>query len=479
MPTTLHSNKKNHNNKHNKKKKQQQVVTRRNKDTTTTTTAEEYATAGHAALQSLDPHQAIALYTSALLQHAAEHATPTQVHIEWKVSVLESLAEAQVSIADHTGASRSYHEALQLYRDYYHVPESLVEHANDTTIAPHIPADVWERMASWHLFLGQLSAGSEALSQYQHGIEYLRRALSLLQQRQLVNDTELDNTHADSTTMEEENDSSDKDPTTTTTPTVQSITKQLAQACCSSAELYLTDLCMEDQAEQHCERYVHQALHDYLDSTTHEPYVDAWQTAASLRLSQRRLDAVDCILRAYPYMKEGCQSLASLVGLGNETSTTSSREPAQQALELSALESVQDLPGFEFRCQTAKLLLECAQVCRGHEDPRSYECVASAIAVLGSLLAENDEVIEIWMLLGDAMAALEATTEALHYWQQARTMLQAVKKSLTQAVAETADPEEEDELQNQLDEVTCQCEELEEKIQEINDDDDSASNMDE
>jgi len=51
-----------------------------------------------------------------------------------------------------------------------------------------------------------------------------------------------------------------------------------------------------------------------------EPLVDALQTMASLRLSQktRQQEAVPFILRAYDKMKTGCEALATLVGLGDD-----------------------------------------------------------------------------------------------------------------------------------------------------------------
>jgi hypothetical protein len=65
-------------------------------------------------------------------------------------------------------------------------------------------------------------------------------------------------------------------------------------------------------------------------------------------------------------IKEGSEALASLVGLdGNQDDDDDDddddkKEAPQQALELQEVDAANSLPEFEFRCQTAKLLVECA-----------------------------------------------------------------------------------------------------------------------
>jgi hypothetical protein len=76
------------------------------------------------------------------------------------------------------------------------------------------------------------------------------------------------------------------------------------------------------------------------------------------------------ILQAYANIKVGLEALASLVGLdGNndddddddDDDETRRKIPNQQALELQeVLDAANSLPKSEFRCQTAKLLVECA-----------------------------------------------------------------------------------------------------------------------
>jgi hypothetical protein len=127
------------------------------------------------------------------------------------------------------------------------------------------------------------------------------------------------------------------------------------------------------------------------------------------------------------------------------------------------------LPDFEFRCQSAKLLLECGT--HADESARKAECARAAVDVLGSLLAENDEVIEIWMLLGDAYAVLDENQEereyplSVEYWERALEMLTTVQQTLEEEQTNCQSQEEEDEVQQELDQVLCQAEELRSKIE--------------
>ena len=106
-------------------------------------------------------------------------------------------------------------------------------------------------------------------------------------------------------------------------------------------------------------------------------------------------------------------------------------EDGSQALELTSLElsSIDSLPGFEFRTQTSKLLLECSSV--ENLPPAVATALGdAAVAVLGSLLCENDEVVETFFLLGCAFARLEEGGEAMNYLNRAKEMLEKVKKGI-------------------------------------------------
>lgn len=239
--------------------------------------------------------------------------------------------------------------------------------------------------------------------------------------------------------------------------TILYIRQKLASARVTVAELYLTDLCFEENAESECESYVTQALQ--LTDVDGEPMVDALQTAASLRLSQqRKADARQLILKAYQKIKVGCEALANLVGLGDAKS--------KRAVELQEgeVDAAQGLPSLDFRSQTAKLLLECGAA--DDKDTPSEEettnCHKAAIHVLGSLLAENDEVPEIWYLLGCAFQASNNSENAKYYWNKALEMLTSIQKQMEE---ETDAMEEEDEdLDIQIQNIACQMEEIKSKL---------------
>lgn len=385
--------------------------------------AEELIQAAEHALTTQDPRNAVALYAAAL---------PKAVSWQQRVEVLEKRAEVHVSLENQDEALEDYQAALALVPNFTPpAPPAAAAVAAPTTIDEQ-SVDILERKAALCMYIGQLSTASDALTSYLAGIEHLRSLLFLLEEGAQPNNG------------------------------VQQETKrQLATACCAVAELYLTDLCFEEDAESSCESFLKQALE--LD----DKCPDALQAMCSLRLSQSRggVEAAPFIWQVFDGMQTGCRALASLVGLRDDGDGAAAR-----ATELLELKPVQDLPGYEFRCQTAKLLLECAGALAGQQKEQQTRCAQAAIDVLGSLLAENDEVVEIWILVGDAFAVGEANDEqkelSCHYWERALEMLTVVQKSLMEEQQEAEDMEEEDAIQEQLDSVVCQMEELRMKLEE-------------
>lgn len=369
-------------------------------------TVQQLLEAADQAVQVSDPVQALDLYTAA---QAKADTLPAQLDI------LEKRAAVKVSLGDQDGALSDYQTAVE-----------RIESSSSK------PSEVLERQAGLYMYMGQLHQGVEALEAYQKAINLLQHVF--------------ESTKAAATKRE------------------------LATALCSSAELYLTDLCFEDNAEQECERLVLQAM-NLKDETTGAVVIDAWQTGASLRFSQQRgVEAVEWMLKAFDAMRTGCEALSSLVGLReNESNSTGGQQ--EQAKELIETEAVQNLPGFEFRCQSAKLLLECAASIQesSNDEKRHEQCIQAAMDVLGSLLAENDEVVEIWALAGDACRAKDPQSAA-HYWNRALEMLKSVRKSLTERLQVVADDDEEEELNQELEDANCEIEALEKKLGELDTD---------
>lgn len=517
------------------------------------TAKEWFEAAEHAMTASQDIHQAIALYDAAL-------NVPIDKADMDAAIVLEKRAEAKVSVSDRDGARLDFQRALQLIRDQHHhqqqQPSQLLQrprtingssnhtsddnddnrhHVTSEELMSNAPnedeeqegneAATLERMASLLMYIGQLSGGVEAVEAYTEGIQLLEQNLALREEQ------EPQCTEARQVAVDETR-------------------KQLAALCCGAAEVYLTDLCYDDNAEEKCEALVQKALdvssarsqphphHDQVQQRPHlqppPPYayasLDALQTAASLRLSQcRGMEAVGYMQQCFAQLKVPCEALCRLVGLRGITLSPQPQQPGLegadddkriveeegdgQAVELTDLEMEQhqSLPGFEFRCQTAKLLLECSMMDQDNEDttsssankktttttnstenparlgtmdqesslgllstPQSF--AEAAAIVLGSLLAENDEVIELWYLMGDAFVAINDMDMARYYYEQTRQMLQRVQTDLQEQQQQQqqcmlsdndndGDEEEQEEmLQTQLDEVECQLEDVEEKL---------------
>lgn len=94
--------------------------------------------------------------------------------------------------------------------------------------------------------------------------------------------------------------------------------------------------------------------------------------------------------------------------------------------------------------------------------------MSAAISVLGSLLAQNDEVVEIWFLAGCAFAAKNPPmVESAHFYlQRAMEMLSEIKKALQQEVEYVGDEVEKQEIQAQLEENQTQIDDVQTKLNE-------------
>ena len=146
------------------------------------------------------------------------------------------------------------------------------------------------------------------------------------------------------------------------------------------------------------------------------------------------------MLQAYERMRLGCEALAQLVGLGSkddeDITMDNNNENLHHALELKdeMLQAANTLPPFEFRCQSVKLLLECAAILDKQSDSQlmTDTCVEASIQILGSLLAENDEVPEIFYLLGTAFmcGSCPNLESARFYLDRALEMTEKIKQEM-------------------------------------------------
>jgi len=331
--------------------------------------------------------------------------------------------------------------------------------------------EVHDVKASLYMYMAQSSEGSEALEFFTKGSQELKLRWDCLKS---IKD------HVPGTPMpmeEEEQKQVRKDQLEDPEEAIEDVKKRLCETQCAIAELYMTDLCMEDGAEQQCESSLHAALEYCGASIENNQYSnvppEVLQTMANLRLSQSRLDdATSAILAAYSKIEVGCKALASISGFGDEEDEELEDPNSQKAQELMNTEEVLQLPGQEFRVQTAKLLLECANSLIGDKagEELGNQCAEAAIQVLGSVLAEMDEIIEVWYLIGSAaMASSPPNYEmAYHHWMRALEMLETCVEQLqNEGGSELAQIEGDEE--DQMEMIETQIKNVKERINEIKD----------
>jgi tetratricopeptide (TPR) repeat protein len=196
-----------------------------------------------------------------------------------------------------------------------------------------------------YLHLAQLSEGVEARAYYETAVAVLRR------QREAASPAD-----------REESDAS------------------LLGALCALAELHLTDLCYEPDAEARCEAYLDAAL-----QVAETPAV--LQLYGSVRISQgRRDDARALLLRAFALVRDAA-----------------------------------DPPPLPERAALAEMLVELD------------EC-AAAVVIFERLVAELDHIAELWYELAFAQARLGRAADA-------RESLAAAVELLGKLPPDEADPE--------------------------------------
>ncbi|CAB1427724.1 unnamed protein product [Pleuronectes platessa] len=189
---------------------------------------------------------------------------------------------------------------------------------------------------SKYMYLGQIHTGQEAVDYYTKGIQVLMSALE--------KQAETTQAQAGATSREADEDSE--------LPTA----KDVSAAYCSVAEIYLTDLCMDEGAADKCRELVEKALEYHHDNP------EALQLMASYLFSTEK-------------NQEGKEYLLKSVGLWlpaqKQSAASSSTDEHMQS----------EVPPYESRITTAKLLIESEE----------YEM---SVDVLEGLLEEDDEVVQ-------------------------------------------------------------------------------------
>ncbi|XP_068091598.1 uncharacterized protein [Hyperolius riggenbachi] len=176
-------------------------------------------------------------------------------------------------------------------------------------------------------------------------------------------------------------------------------TKDISAAFCSIAEIYLTDLCMEEGAGEKCIEAIEKAL----EYSPNSP--EALQLKASYLFSMEQpQEGKEFLLKSLASWLPSMQKSESAV-------------PEQEACQLEVSEVV--FPPYESRVTTAKLLIEAEEF-------------QLATEILEALLDEDDEVVQVWYLLGwvcylQAKAPVEEE-EAAALKDSARIHLRKAKK---------------------------------------------------
>jgi len=223
-----------------------------------------------------------------------------------------------------------------------------------------------------YLTLGQLLDGKDALKYFHKGIELLSKQMVAVLDSENNNNNGYDNTLS----------SSQKKIITTGNSqfTKDELTGLLAEAYCSVCELYMTDLCFENDAESSCENALKNA--QSLDPNGNNIHVV--QTAVNFHLVKQDTD------QARKFLKRVLELYRSNNNNNNRDNNG----------------NVVDQLSYDFKIATCKLLLELGEYKEAEE-------------MLEKLLEEWDDVTDVWYLMGVALRFQDDFVNALEYFEKA------------------------------------------------------------
>ena len=171
--------------------------------------------------------------------------------------------------------------------------------------------------------------------------------------------------------------------------------KQLyIQGLCSLCELYMTDLCFEENAEQECEKCVTMAKEFYNNVPLNNWDINLLQTIAHLNMCQCKPEEGKSIMQIVAQ---------KVIDEGNR-------------LKESTNSTYSDLVmGYDFKLSTAKNLIELQL----HQEAKT---------ILEQLKDQFDEVVDLWYLLGICIDSLGQTDIAVKYLEKALNIGKKVKE---------------------------------------------------
>ncbi|XP_042188376.1 probable assembly chaperone of rpl4 isoform X2 [Callorhinchus milii] len=225
-----------------------------------------------------------------------------------------------------------------------------------------------------YMYLGQIHGGEEAVQYFRKGTELMIREYQ--KQKELV---------TQAAACDPDN--------------LEVTSQNISTAFCSVAEIFLTDLCLEEGAADNCKEALEKAL-EYDPSNP-----EALQLMASYLFSTEQQQEGKTFL-----MKSIEQWLPSYQKAVTE----------QQSQGDDDSEQLQNLfPPYESRITTGKLLIEAEE----------YEV---AVEILEGLLEEDDEVVQVWYLLGwVCYLQAEKSDQEAAFKKSARAHLTKAKKLYT------------------------------------------------
>eukprot|EP00794_Sanderia_malayensis_P017636 gene17636-19390_t len=218
-----------------------------------------------------------------------------------------------------------------------------------------------------YMYLGQMSAGSEAKAYYLKGIEIMKSCLETAcngNNAAVASNAEL----ARSVTL-----------------------KDISNAYCALAEIYLTDSCEDEGAEENCGNFCKLAI----DTDKTNP--DAYIVMANFLLSKEdKAEASKVLLSCFDLLNFDKSKPAESIDLEEEATDNNDNNMWE---DQDDNENEQNEALYASKVMLAKLLTEVAE----------YE---KTDIVLTALLEANDEDIEIWYMLGWNMFLQNQLAEA-------------------------------------------------------------------
>ncbi|XP_039535799.1 probable assembly chaperone of rpl4 [Pimephales promelas] len=231
---------------------------------------------------------------------------------------------------------------------------------------------------SKYMYLGQIHAGMEAVQYFSKGTEVMLN------------------------TMDKHTNEASAFGAAAFPSEVAVTRKEVSVAFCSIAEIFFTDLCMEEGAADRCKEAIDKAL----QYDEHNP--EALQLMASYLFSIEKTE------EGRDYLKKSVSSWLPSLQKKEESSVSAAHDMEEEENQTKS-----NIPPYESRITTAKLLIEAEE----------YEM---ATEVLEDLLEEDDEVVEVWYLLGWLfylqLDKQDLTNNSVNFRKSAWTYLSKAKK---------------------------------------------------